>query len=381
MIEQVKKRHQALFGIPQLVLKAPSRINIIGEHTDYNLGYSLPAAVRQSMTFALSESEDGLMHIDAIDLGEQSDFPIAEADYPQGHWTGYFKTMLIELANRGFEVKGINCTFGSDIPIGAGMSSSSALNCGLLFGLNELFDFGLSRREMMFIAQAAEHRFGVKGGLLDQYSILNGKVGHALLLDFKHISHTYVPLDTGDYHFVLFNTCVKHSLVNSPFNQRRIACHRVMDLLAKDDDQIQSYQDFDETLLESYKDRTDKDDYIKARFVLRENERVLKTVKALETGNIVALGEYLWQSHAGLRYDYEVSCEELDFLVDHIREMDGVLGSRMIGGGFGGCTINLIHKDQVSTVWQSLKKAYFDKFGIEAQMFEVEVGEGIILVE
>jgi galactokinase len=381
MVELIKKQHEATFGRPVLMLKAPSRINIIGEHTDYNLGYSLPAAVRQSMIFAFSESEGGLMHIEAIDLEERADFSIGEQDYPPGHWTGYFKTMLIELANRGYEVKGVNCTFGSDIPIGAGMSSSSALNCGFLFGLNELFRFGLNRREMMFIAQAAEHRFGVKGGLLDQYSILNGKTGHALLLDFKHISHTYVPLDTGDYHFVLFNTCVKHSLVNSPFNQRRNACHRVMELLAKDDEQIQSYQDFDEALLEKYKDQIDEDDYIKACFVLREDERVLNTVKALETGDMAALGEYLWQSHAGLRYDYEVSCEELDFMVDHIREMEGVLGSRMIGGGFGGCTINVIHKDQVQRVWESLQKAYFDKFGIEAQMFEVEVGEGIMLVD
>lgn len=362
------------------MLKAPSRINIIGEHTDYNLGYSLPAAVKQSMVFALSESQDGNMHLDAIDLNEKFDFYVSDTDYPQGHWTGYFKTMFMELESRGYVFNGINCTFGGDIPIGAGMSSSSALNCGLLYGLNEIFAWGITRREMMFIAQAAEHRFGVKGGLLDQYSILNGKSGHALLLDFKNISHTYVPLDTGEYHFVLFNTCVKHSLVNSPFNQRRNACHRVMDLLAKDDEKIKSFQDFDEAALSRYKDQIDEDDYVKALFVLREDERVLKTVEALKTSDMVALGEYLWQSHAGLRNDYEVSCEELDFLVDHIRDMEGVLGSRMIGGGFGGCTINVIHEDQVQTVWHSLRKAYFDKFGVEAQMVEVEVGEGISLI-
>ncbi|KAA3639723.1 MAG: galactokinase [Bacteroidetes bacterium] len=380
MIETIKKRHIESYQKEPLMLKAPSRINIIGEHTDYNLGYSLPAAVKQSLVFALSESEDGDMHLDAVDLNETANFGIRENEYPQGHWTGYFKTMLMELESRGYAVKGINCTFGGDIPIGAGMSSSSALNCGLLFGLNELFDLGLTRREMMFIAQAAEHRFGVKGGLLDQYSILNGKSGHALLLDFKNISHTYVPLEIGEYHFVLFNTCVKHSLVNSPFNQRRNACHRVMDLLAKDDEKIQSFQDFDEATLNRYKDQVDEDDYIKALFVLREDERVLKTVEALKAGDVTALGEYLWQSHAGLRNDYEVSCEELDFLVDHIRDLEGVLGSRMIGGGFGGCTINVIHEDQVQTVWQSLQKAYFDKFGVEAQMVEVEVGEGISLI-
>lgn len=381
MIEKIRQSHLDCFGSEPLMLKAPSRINLIGEHTDYNLGYSLPAAVGQSMIFGFSRNDKGFMNIEAYNLDERIRFSVWEHDYPQGSWTGYFKTIITELKERDFEVDGINCTFGGDIPIGAGMSSSSALNCGFLYGLNELFGWKLTNRDIMFIAQAAEHRYGVKGGLMDQYTILNGQADHALLLDFKTLTHTMVPLVTGDYHFVLFNTCVKHSLVHSPYNQRRHSCDRVLTLLHEDNVFIQSYQDFDEQTLDLYRNQIKKDDFIKAQFVLRENDRVLKAAETLESGDLKTFGQLLWQSHEGLRNDYEVSCEELDFLVDHIREKQGVLGSRMMGGGFGGCTINLIHKNHIKEIWDDLDQAYHQQFGIRAEMFEVEVGDGIRLLD
>lgn len=380
MQDKIKDRYIARFGGEPILVKAPSRINLIGEHTDYNLGFALPAAVGQAMYFAIQKNDSDTFHIEAVDLDEDSSFLLEELTFEKGSWQGLFKTVLAELKSLGYEFEGVNCTFGGDIPIGAGMSSSSALNCGFIFGLNQLFGWDLTNDEIMKIASAAEYRYGVKGGLMDQFTILNGQEGCALLLNFKEMSYEPIPLQTGDYHFVLINTCVKHSLVNSPYNQRREACERVLDLMKESDAAIQSYQDFDECMLEEQRMKIEPDDFIKARYVLRENDRVLQAAELLKEGQLIEFGQLLCQSHKGLRMEYKVSCDELDFIIDHMKEMPGVLGSRMMGGGFGGCTVNLIHKDNIQSVWTDLSEAYFNQFGIRAEMYEVEVGEGIRLV-
>ena len=377
MLQEIKAKHQLIFTKKSIKVSAPARINLIGEHTDYNLGFSLPAAVNLSMHFVLNTNESKMSHLYAYNLEILDSFKNEDSNFPKGHWTGLFKTVLIELKSRGFTIGGIDCTFGGDIPIGAGMSSSSALNCGFIFGLNQLYRWKLSHKDIMLIAQAAEHRFGVKGGLMDQYTILNGKKNHALLLDFLHLKHTYIPLQTTDYHFVLFNTCVKHSLVNSPYNQRRKSCESVLDILQSKYKNVSSYQDVNIEMLLSNQANIGHEGFQKASYVVEENERVLAAVKTLQAKDWQTFGQLLWASHEGLKTKYDVSCPELDFMVDAIRSQKGVLGSRMMGGGFGGCTLNLIHKDNIEPVWAYLQALYLEKFDIQAEMYRVEIGGGI----
>lgn len=381
MFHQIKAAHQQRFTKQPIFIKAPSRINLIGEHTDYNLGFSLPAAVNLAMYFAINTNESNTTHLQAYNLEDVESFQNTDETYEKGHWSGLFKTVLIELKSRGFTIGGVDCTFGGDIPIGAGMSSSSALNCGFIFGLNQLYNWKLSNKDIILIAQASEHRFGVKGGLMDQYTILNGKKNNALLLDFLHLKHTAIPLEVEDYHFVLFNTCVKHSLVNSPYNQRRKACEKVLAVLKAENENIHSYQDVNESIIAMHKEKFTTEDFQKASYVVEENIRVLQAAEALKAGNWRRFGQLLWLSHEGLKTKYEVSCPELDFIVDTIRNQTGVLGSRMMGGGFGGCTINLIHKDQIQSVWKHLKEKYITKFGIHPEMYAVEIGEGMAMLE
>ena len=377
MLQKIKEAHANKFKDKVLYVKAPSRVNLIGEHTDYNLGFSLPAAVNLAMYFAMNENNEQFINLQAYNLQQSVSFENGDRSYPQGHWIGLFKTVLIELEARGFKVNGIDCTFGGDIPIGAGMSSSSALNCGFIFSLSQIYNWKLSAKDIMLIAQAAEHRFGVKGGLMDQYTILNGKKNHALLLDFLQMKHQFIPLNMGDFRFVLFNTCVKHSLVDSPYNQRRKSCENALEIIKEKHAEIHSYQDLTEDILLEFKSEIALEDFRKARYVIKENKRVLEAAVALKTSDWEGFGQLLFESHQGLREEYEVSCPELDFIVDTVRGQAGVLGSRMMGGGFGGCTINLIHKDKIESVWEYLSKAYFDEFQIQAEIYEVEVGGGI----
>ena len=359
------------------LFSAPARINLIGEHTDYNHGFVLPAAIDRHIYFAIAVNEAPIFQIDSTDLKESVRFEKDNAAAPDQLWAKYFHCMIDVLKEKGHHFPPMICAFGGNIPIGSGLSSSAALTCGFIYALNELFGWNLTRLEIAQLAQASEHRVGLNCGIMDQYAVLHGKKNQVLQLDCLALTHQYFPLDLGDHSLVLFNSMVSHSLADSAYNDRRESCERVLHTIQEKHANVQSLRDIDFNLLAKFQNQLSPLDYQRVSFVLAENQRVIKTTKALSEGQLKTVGEYLYQSHEGLSKVYEVSCEELDFLVDNLREKMGVLGSRMMGGGFGGCTINLIQNDCIEQVANELTIAYQQKYNKTPAMHLVQTGDGV----
>lgn len=366
----ISKQTPALFS-------APARINLIGEHTDYNLGFVLPAAIDRYIYFAIAINEEPIFQIDSTDLKASVRFEKDNKTAPDQLWAKYFHCMIDVLKEKGHHFPPMICAFGGDIPIGSGLSSSAALTCGFIYALNELFDWKLTRLDIAQLAQASEHRVGLNCGIMDQYAVLHGKKNQVLQLDCLALTHQYFPLELGEYKLVLFNSMVSHSLADSAYNDRRQSCERVLHTIQEKQTTVQSLRDVDMDLLVQFKDQLSPIDFQRVSFVLEENQRVVETTKALSEGQLEAVGEYLYQSHEGLSKVYEVSCEELDFLVDSLRAKRGVLGSRMMGGGFGGCTINLIQSDCIEHLANELTVAYQKKYNKTPAMHLVQTGDGV----
>ncbi len=365
---------------PPLLVRAPGRINLIGEHTDYNLGWVMPGSIDKCLWLALGVNSDPEnCRAIALDLNETARFPIGETAADDHSWTAYLKAIVLELQERDYPVRGFCGVFGGDIPVGAGLSSSAALCCGLVSGLAELFQFKIERREIALIAQAAEHRIGLNCGLMDQYAVLFGKKEQLLLLDCKTLDFQYVPLQTGDYALVLLNSGVKHALAaGSGYNERRLSCEKVVAQINLQYPEVQSLRDVDRRMLAAARAALNPTDYRRAAYVLAENERVLRTVEALRAQDLVALGQLLYQAHEGLRTEYEVTVPELDLLVDLARQEPGILGARMVGGGFGGCTLNLVKTSEKASILERIADHYFKKTGILPERIEVRVDDGVL---
>ena len=363
---------------PTLLVQAPGRINLIGEHTDYNDGFVLPAAIDKYIWFALGPSKEEYVCIWSLDYGEQLQFPLADdfsSDIPA--WGRYLHTATQELQERGYKLTPFQMTFGGDIPTGAGLSSSAALCCGFIYGLSELFNLEIAREEIALIAQATEHRIGLNCGLMDQYAVLFGKVDRVLFLDCQSLQYQHFPLELGEYTLVVINSMVQHELAaESGYNERRAACERVVARIRSDHPEVKTLRAVNRSLLKSYQNDLSAEDYRRARYVLDENQRVQDTVAALQRGDIQEAGALIFRSHAGMRDDYQITTPELDKLVELARE-HGALGARMMGGGFGGCTVNLLEKNSKEETVDSIVQKYQRAYNLKPEVYELALSGGV----
>ena len=367
------------FGEETFIIEAPGRINLIGEHTDYNEGFVLPAAINKSVTLIVQKSISDQCTLIAKDLEEEFFFSLNEPLQPVAEqWVNYFLGVIAELQNKGCAVGGFNLMFAGDIPIGSGLSSSAAIACGFGYTLNELFDLGLSRMELAHIAQMAEHKFaGVACGIMDQMASLLGKKNHLLKLDCRSLNYEYIPANFGDYDLVLFDTNVKHSLADSEYNKRREQCAAGVEAVRVNHPDVSTLRDVSMENLDEVKQLLSKKVYNRCKYIIEENLRVNEACIALDFKNFEKLGELMFATHKGLSELYEVSCMELDFLVDQVINKNAVIGSRMMGGGFGGCTINLIECSAVTKVIDEMKIKYFKQTGIELSIYQVSIADGV----
>lgn len=365
---------------PQKTVLSPGRINIIGEHVDYNDGYVLPAAIDKIICFAFEKNNTNTSKIIAIDLDDAFEIDLnAEIQLTDNVWTNYLRGVLNQLKIKGFTFEGFNCVFSSNIPVGSGLSSSAALECGFLFGIKELFDLNIKPVDIALMGQSAEHWVGINCGIMDQFSSVMGKEDKVIKIDCRTLEYEYHDANFSDYSLILFDSNVKHSLMTSAYNERRQQCEEGIATIMKNYPKINSFRDCTENQVMSLKDKMSKEVYKRSLFAVQEIKRVILACEALDKGDIVALGKLMFETHEGLSVDYEVSCAELDMIVDTLKKDEAVIGSRMMGGGFGGCTINLIKKGNEERIKKSLSALYFDTFGIELKIYDVKISNGTSL--
>lgn len=384
MIErkQISDRFKELYGTePALISKSPGRINVIGEHTDYNEGFVLPTAIDKAVYVALGKRDDSEIHLFAEDFKEPYQVDLRAVRPTDKGWPNYILGVVNQLKERGLVISGFNLYIDGDIPVGAGLSSSAAVECATGFGLNELFYLGLDRVEIAKIGQKAEHTYaGVKCGIMDQFASVLSKENHVVRLDCRNLSYTYVPLELGEFEVVLLNTNVKHSLASSAYNDRRASCERAVALVKEKYNEVKSLRDVTQEMLDELVKPVDQNSYVKAKFVIQENDRLAKACAALERSDIQEMGRQMFLTHQGLSKDYEVSCKELDFLVEKAKGFDEVVGARMMGGGFGGCTINIVKKGFGQQLVDTLAPAYKEEFNLELTPIMVKTDNGSELV-
>lgn len=365
---------------PQKIVLSPGRINIIGEHIDYNDGFVLPAAIDKVICFAFEKTNSESSTIVAIDLGES--FKINVENPVTLHeviWTNYFRGVLQQIQNKGLNIGNFNCVFSSTIPVGSGLSSSAALECGFLFGLNEVFHLNIKPVDLALMGQSAEHWVGINCGIMDQFSSVMGKANQVIKIDCRTLDFEYHNADFSNYSLVLFDSNVKHSLFTSAYNQRREECEQGLAILSSHFPEVKSFREASEEQLLSIKDSMTEDVFKRSHYVIKEIKRVTLACEALDNGDIVTLGQLLFETHEGLSKEYEVSCPELDMIVDTLKKEPAVIGSRLMGGGFGGCTINLIKKGEEDAIKTKLTQLYHATFGIELKTYEVRISNGTSL--
>lgn len=363
------------------VVRVPGRVNIIGEHTDYNQGWTMPAAVDRYMWIVFEPSDTMDWRIRTTQYDEVAVLPIQDPIIRMDCWSRFPAAVLHGLAAQGLAVCGYDFFIESEIPPGAGMSSSTALICGLLAALNHEMAWGLSIADLIHLASTCEYRTGVQGGLMDQYTIFHGREGQLLKLDCKVMESSPVSIPGTSYRWVLYHSGVAHELAHSPYNARRAACRRIVQLAEQSGFSVLSLRDMDFDILQQLQDGADPDDFQKALFVLRENDRVHRMEDALTKGDMDSAGQVLYEGHCGLRDAYQVSCVELDFLVDTLETFEGVAGARMMGGGFGGCVIALIRNETVTEVTHKLTALYNSRFDITIQAIPVAFANGITILQ
>ncbi|MCC6462315.1 MAG: galactokinase [Saprospiraceae bacterium] len=384
MKTEILHQFRTRFGQAPLLVQAPGRINLIGEHTDYNLGWVLPGAIDKSLWFALGLHPDpNQFQMLAADLGESHGFPAGVPFVPErAGWAEYVQAVVWVLEQEGYPVKGLQGVFGGDIPMGAGLSSSAALCCGFIFGIAALQGLDIPRPEIARLAQAAEHRIGLNCGLMDQYAVLFGQRDHLICLDCKTLAFERFPLQLTGYTLVLINSRIKHELAaGSGYNERRQSCERVVARLQAEHPALGSLRDVEPSLLSAYQDRLDPLDYRRAAYVLAENQRVLHTVAALQQNDLREVGRTLFEAHEGMRTEYEITVPELDLLVELAHAEPGVLGARQVGGGFGGCTLNLIRSAEKDAILARMTGAYAQHTGIQPEIIEVHTHDGVQVVD
>ncbi len=373
MIDTNTLRHEfsRRFGNEGTAYAAPGRINLIGEHTDYNGGFVFPGAVDKGITAVIKPNGTNTVNLYAVDLKQDCSFDITDTEGPSSTHFRYIYGVVRELMAAGIAVQGFDAVYGGDVPLGAGMSSSAALECCFAFALNDLYEGGLDKMTSAKIGQATEHKYvGVKCGIMDQFASMHGHEGALMRLDCRSGEYKYFPWKPDGYRLILVNSCVKHELVGSPYNYRRASCERVAALAG-----VETLRDCTWEKLEAIKPQLNEEDYRRARYVLGEVDRVRAVSDALVCNDYETVGRQMYLTHEGLSSDYEVSCPELDFLVDEARRF-GVTGARIMGGGFGGCTINLVKDDLYEQFLTEVQHTYHTRFGIDCKTIPVVIGSG-----
>lgn len=373
MKQKIADKFQTLFQAEGEFFASAGRINLIGEHTDYNGGFVFPGAIDKGMMAEIRLNGTEKVRAFALDLDEYCEFGLNEEDIPSQGWAKYIFGVCRETIKRGGKIAGFDTVFSGDVPLGAGMSSSAALESTFAFALNELFNLGIDKFELARIGQSTEHNYvGVNCGIMDQFASVFGKKGHLMRLDCRSMEFEYFPFapDQHGYCVVLLNSCVKHELVGSPYNDRRASCERVAKVLGQEFLRGATMEQ-----LEAVKDQISEEDYKRARYVIGEERRVLDVCDALGKGDYETVGARMYETHWGMSKDYEVSCEELDFLAEIAKEC-GVTGSRIMGGGFGGCTINLVKEELYETFIEKAKTAFAEKYGHEPIVIPVVISDG-----
>ena len=375
--DAVSEKYHELHGAKPLLVRSPGRVNLIGEHTDYNQGLVLPAAIDKNIIVAIGRRDDNVIQLYALDQQESYHANLDTSDRSPLLWPDYILGVVQQLQHRGHRMTGFNLVFGGDIPQGAGLSSSAALECATAFALNELFGHGISRLDIALMAQAAENEFvGVKCGLMDQFASVFGREKRLIKLDCADFSYEYIPFNSPDLRIVLFDTQVKHSLASSAYNERREQCERGVAMIQEHQSHVQSLRDATMEQLDEYVKPKDTTVYNRCRYVVSEIARLRQGCEDLKNDDFVTFGKRMFETHDGLQHLYEVSCDELDVLVDLVRDNTAVLGARMMGGGFGGCTINLVKVDDVQAVVDTVTAAYNEKTGRTAQAYIANISDG-----
>jgi galactokinase len=373
------KQHDAE---PAIIVRSPGRVNIIGEHTDYNEGFVLPAAIDKAAYVALSLRDDDIIHLTALDLKEKFTTTVAELK-PVGDvsWPNYLLGSAAQFLKRGIKLPGFNAVLSSDVPIGAGLSSSAAVECSMVFALNELLQTNLDRVTMVLMAQKAEHEYaGVMCGVMDQFASMMGKKDHVIKLDCHSLEYDYVPFKLEGIKILLLNTNVKHSLASSEYNTRRKECGQAVAWIQEHHPEVTSLRHATIDMLDKYVLPKDKTIDQRSRFVVEEIDRLLTGCDDLQRGDIAALGKKMFATHDGLSKMYAVSCKELDFLVDFVRDRKEVIGARMMGGGFGGCTINLVQESAIDQLIADVKPAYEKATGLQLDYYIASIENGTEII-
>ncbi|MEL6132455.1 MAG: galactokinase [Bacteroidota bacterium] len=366
------------FGRDPLVVFAPGRINLIGEHTDYHEGFVLPASIDLGITFAMKANETSEIRLYAEGLKDSFQTVLPVSQPSEVPWANYILGVVAQFQERGWEIGGFDCVFGGNLPVGAGLSSSAALESGIAFGLTQLFGLNAAREELALTGQKAEHTYvGVMCGIMDQFASLMGKEGHVFKLDCRDLQYQYVPFPTEQYDILLVNSMVKHALADSGYNDRRNESESGLEIIRRKYPHVETLRDATVAQVMDVSLDLSPIQRKRCRYVVEENERVASFVSALNSKNFGALGDLMYSSHAGLQHDYEVSCPELDYLVSMAKEESAILGARMMGGGFGGCTINIVEKGKTDTFISSWQERYQAKYQKVPEYYVMRIGAGV----
>lgn len=368
ILQEFKKR----FSTEPAFYASAGRINLIGEHTDYNGGFVFPGAIDKVIMAAIAANDTDKVRVYSIDIDDYAEFGLNEEDAPAQSWARYIFGVCREIIKRGGTVKGFDAVFAGNVPLGAGLSSSAALESCFAFALNDMFnDNSIDKFELARIGQSTEHNYcGVNCGIMDQFASVMGQEGKLMRLDCRSMEFEYYPFKPEGYELVLLDSVVKHELADSPYNKRRQSCERVAKRLG-----LETLRDATMEMLDAVKTDITAEDYFRAKFVIEEKDRVLAVCDALNAGDYETVGRKMYETHRGLSKDYEVSCEELDFLNDIAKEC-GVTGSRIMGGGFGGCTINLVKNELADKFIETAKKRFAEKYGHEPKVYPVIISDG-----
>ena len=375
-IEELKSLFKQRFGNEGVVYTSPGRINLIGEHTDYNGGFVFPGAIDSGIYACIRLNGTNKVRAYSIDKEDYREFGMNEEDHPHLHWANYIFGVCREIIKRGYQLQGFDTVFYGNVPIGAGMSSSAALESTFAFALNELLNLGIDKFELARIGQATEHNYvGVKCGIMDQFASLFGKAGHLMRLNCATMEFEYYPFNPKGYKVVLLDTLVKHELASSAYNRRRESCENACAHIAAKHPEVKYLSDATMAMLNEIDVEIPAEDYMRAEYVIGEKQRVLDVCDALEKDDYETVGDRMYGTHYGMSKLYEVSCEELDYLNDIAKEC-GVTGSRVMGGGFGGCTINLVKEELYDAFIAKAKEKFAAKFGHEPKVYDVVISDG-----
>ncbi len=370
--EKIHKKFTGLFGNGGTFYASAGRINLIGEHTDYNGGFVFPGAIDKVIMAEIKPNESDCVRVISLDLNEKAEFGLNEEDAPKESWTRYIFGVCREILKRGGKVKGFDAVFAGNVPLGAGLSSSAALESCFAFAINDMFnENNIDKFELAKIGQSTEHNYcGVNCGIMDQFASVMGQKGKLMRLDCRSMEFEYYPFNPEGYKLMLVDSVVKHELADSPYNKRRQSCERVAKRLG-----IETLRDATMDMLKTIRTDITAEDYFRAKFVIEEKDRVLAVCDALVAGDYITVGQKMYETHKGLSEDYEVSCEELDFLNEVAKEC-GVTGSRIMGGGFGGCTINLVKDELYDNFVHTAMTRFTEKYGHAPKIYPVVISDG-----